>query len=168
MIGLGVPVDMSQHEKFIYLSLTQWLCKQYVEREIKDLDIDTQKVCSESLTFIKEHGIEDKEGIPLDQQRLIFDFDPELIQNIQKYFGIGPKLVRELFHVSEEHAPSIVFIDEIDDHSNSGSEHEIQKSMLELLNQLDGFDSRDDVKVTMAIHQNQDLNDHIDESEGIK
>ena len=115
--------------------------------------MDTQKVCSESLTFIKEHGIEDKEGIHLDQQLSIFDFDPELIQNIQKYFGIGPKLVRELFHVSEEHAPSIVFIDEIDDHSNSGSEHEIQKSMLKLLNQLGGFDSRDDVKVTMATNK---------------
>ena len=50
----------SQHEKFIYLSLTQWLCKKYVEREIKDLDIDTQKVCSESLTFFKEHDLKIK------------------------------------------------------------------------------------------------------------
>lgn len=65
---------------------------------------------------------------------------------IQKYLGDGPKLVRELFRVAEEHAPSIVFIDEIDAigtkryDSNSGGEREIQRTMLELLNQLDGFD----------------------------
>lgn len=62
-------------------------------------------------------------------------------------------MVRELFRVAEEHAPSIVFIDEIDAvgtkryDSNSGGEREIQRTMLELLNQLDGFDSRGDVKV---------------------
>jgi len=67
--------------------------------------------------------------------------------------GDGPKLVRELFRVAEDHAPSIVFIDEIDAvgtkryESNSGGEREIQRTMLELLNQLDGFDSRGDVKV---------------------
>lgn len=62
-------------------------------------------------------------------------------------------MVRELFRVAEEHSPSIVFIDEIDAigtkryDSNSGGEREIQRTMLELLNQLDGFDSRGDVKV---------------------
>merc|ERR1739848_598124 len=75
---------------------------------------------------------------------------------IQKYLGDGPKLVRELFRVAEEHAPTIVFIDEIDAvgtkryDSNSVGEREIQRTMLELLNQLDGFDSRGDVKVIMA------------------
>jgi len=78
---------------------------------------------------------------------------------IQKYLGDGPKLVRELFRVAEEHAPSIVFIDEIDAvgtkryDSNSGGEREIQRTMLELLNQLDGFDSRGDVKVVMATNR---------------
>jgi len=66
-------------------------------------------------------------------------------------------LVRELFRVAEEHAPSIVFIDEIDAvgtkryDSNSGGEREIQRTMLELLNQLDGFDSRGDVKVNYCV-----------------
>ena len=64
--------------------------------------------------------------------------------------------MRELFRVAEEHAPSIVFIDEIDAvgtkryDSNSGGEREIQRTMLELLNQLDGFDSRGDVKVSVV------------------
>jgi len=78
---------------------------------------------------------------------------------IQKYLGEGPKLVRELFRVADEHAPSIVFIDEIDAvgtkryESNSGGEREIQRTMLELLNQLDGFDARGDVKVVMATNR---------------
>jgi len=95
---------------------------------------------------------------------------------IQKYLGDGPKLVRELFRVAEEHAPSIVFIDEIDAvgskrsvrphkpsriylltycryESTSGGEREIQRTMLELLNQLDGFDTRGDVKVIMATNR---------------
>merc|ERR1712157_409610 len=78
---------------------------------------------------------------------------------IQKYLGDGPKLVRELFRVAEEHAPAIIFIDEIDAvgtkryDSNSGGEREIQRTMLELLNQLDGFDSRGDVKVIMATNR---------------
>merc|ERR1712008_568399 len=82
---------------------------------------------------------------------------------IQKYLGDGPKLVRELFRVAEEHAPSIVFMDEIDAvgtkryDSNSGGEREIQRTMLELLNQLDGFDSRGDVKVIMATNRIETL-----------
>ncbi len=78
---------------------------------------------------------------------------------VQKYLGEGPKLVREIFKVAEEHAPSIVFIDEIDaigtkrhDSSSSG-EREVQRTMLELLNQLDGFDERGDVKVIMATNR---------------
>jgi len=82
---------------------------------------------------------------------------------IQKYLGDGPKLVRELFRVAEELAPSIVFIDEIDAvgtkryDSSSGGEREIQRTMLELLNQLDGFDARGDVKVIMATNRIQTL-----------
>ena len=82
---------------------------------------------------------------------------------IQKYLGEGPKLVRELFRVAEEHAPSIVFIDEIDAvgtkryDSNSGAEREIQRTMLELLNQLDGFDAVAEVKVIMATNRIETL-----------
>jgi 26S proteasome regulatory subunit T2 len=78
---------------------------------------------------------------------------------VQKYAGEGPKLVRELFRVAEEHAPTIVFIDEVDaigtkryDTDSSGRK-EIQRTMLELLTQLDGFDSTTDVKVIMATNR---------------
>merc|ERR1711897_38875 len=82
---------------------------------------------------------------------------------IQKYLGDGPKLVRELFRVAEEMSPSIVFIDEIDAvgtkryDSTSGGEREIQRTMLELLNQMDGFDARDDVKVIMGTNKIESL-----------
>jgi len=82
---------------------------------------------------------------------------------IQKYSGEGPKLVRELFRVADDLAPSIVFIDEIDAigtkryDARSGGEKEIQRTMLELLNQLDGFDSRADVKVLMATNRIESL-----------
>jgi len=82
---------------------------------------------------------------------------------IQKYLGDGPKLVRELFRVADEMSPSIIFMDEIDAigtkryDSQSGGEREIQRTMLELLNQMDGFDSRGDVKVVMATNRIETL-----------
>jgi len=82
---------------------------------------------------------------------------------IQKYLGEGPKLVREIFRVADEHAPSIVFIDEVDAvgskryDTSSGGQREIQRTMLELLNQLDGFDERGDVKVIMATNRIENL-----------
>merc|ERR1711913_27470 len=82
---------------------------------------------------------------------------------IQKYLDDGPKLVREMFRVAAEHAPSTIFIDEIDAvatkryDTTSGGEKEIQRTMLELLNQLDGFDDRGDVKVIMATNRIESL-----------
>jgi 26S proteasome regulatory subunit T2 len=82
---------------------------------------------------------------------------------IQKYLGDGPKLVREMFRVAQDHSPSIIFIDEIDAvatkryDTTSGGEKEIQRTMLELLNQLDGFDDRGEVKVIMATNRMDSL-----------
>merc|ERR1712025_959605 len=79
---------------------------------------------------------------------------------IQKYLGDGPKLVREMFRVAQEHSPSIVFIDAIATKrydTTSGGEKEIQRTMLELLNQLDGFDDRGEVKVIMATNRMDSL-----------
>merc|ERR1712060_670580 len=82
---------------------------------------------------------------------------------IKKYLGGGPKLVREMFRVASDNAPCIIFIDEIDAvgskryNAQSGGEREIQRTMLELLNQLDGFDDRGDVKVIMATNRIETL-----------
>lgn len=64
-------------------------------------------------------------------------------------------MVRDLFKVAKEYNPSIVFIDEIDAigskrySSTSGGTKEVQRTMLELLNQLDGFDDNSNVKVNL-------------------
>merc|ERR1712228_295237 len=72
---------------------------------------------------------------------------------IQKYAGDGPKLVRELFRVADEN--DAVGTKRYD--STSGGEREIQRTMLELLNQLDGFDERGEVKVIMATNKIETL-----------
>eukprot|EP01104_Vermistella_antarctica_P018405 TRINITY_DN679_c0_g1_i1.p1 TRINITY_DN679_c0_g1~~TRINITY_DN679_c0_g1_i1.p1 ORF type:complete len:405 (+),score=128.64 TRINITY_DN679_c0_g1_i1:28-1215(+) len=80
---------------------------------------------------------------------------------VQKYIGEGSRMVRELFVMAREHAPSIIFMDEIDSigsaRSNSGGggsgDSEVQRTMLELLNQLDGFESTQNIKVLMATNR---------------
>lgn len=78
---------------------------------------------------------------------------------IKKYLGEGPKLVREIFQFAEENSPCIVFIDEIDAigskrySARSSGTREIQRTMIELLTQLDGFEERSEVKVIMATNQ---------------
>nr|XP_027200442.1 26S proteasome regulatory subunit 4 homolog B-like [Dermatophagoides pteronyssinus] len=82
---------------------------------------------------------------------------------INKYHGEGCRLVRELFKVAKQLSPSIIFIDEIDavgtrryDTSCRG-ELAVQRIMLELLNQLDGFDNKSSVKIIMATNKIQSL-----------
>merc|ERR1712130_1019673 len=78
---------------------------------------------------------------------------------VQKYIGEGSRMVRELFVMAREHAPSIIFMDEIDSigssrvEGSSGGDSEVQRTMLELLNQLDGFESSQSIKVLMATNR---------------
>lgn len=77
---------------------------------------------------------------------------------VQKYIGEGARLVRELFMMAKQHAPSIIFMDEIDSiggkRGDSGKgDSEVQRTMLELLNQLDGFDTCPNVKIIMCTNR---------------
>jgi 26S proteasome regulatory subunit T6 len=78
---------------------------------------------------------------------------------VQKYIGEGSRMVRELFVMARQHAPSIIFMDEIDSiggtriDSSSGGDSEVQRTMLELLNQLDGFEPSQNIKVLMATNR---------------
>jgi len=80
---------------------------------------------------------------------------------VQKYIGEGSRMVRELFVMAREAAPSIIFMDEIDSIGSSrmeaggsgGGDSEVQRTMLELLNQLDGFEPAQNIKVVMATNR---------------
>jgi 26S proteasome regulatory subunit T6 len=79
---------------------------------------------------------------------------------VQKYIGEGARMVRELFVMAREHAPSIIFMDEIDsigssriDSSSGSGDSEVQRTMLELLNQLDGFEATTTIKVLMCTNR---------------
>jgi len=80
-------------------------------------------------------------------------------QLVQMFIGDGAKLVRDAFALAKEKSPCIIFIDEIDaigtkrfDSELSG-DREVQRTMLELLNQLDGFSSESTVKIIAATNR---------------
>ena len=80
-------------------------------------------------------------------------------QLVQMFIGDGAKMVRDCFALAKDKAPSIIFIDELDaigtkrfDSEKSG-DREVQRTMLELLNQLDGFASDDRIKVLAATNR---------------
>jgi 26S proteasome regulatory subunit T3 len=78
---------------------------------------------------------------------------------VQKYLGEGPRMVRDVFRMARENAPAIIFIDEIDAiatkrfDAQTGADREVQRILLELLNQMDGFDQGSNVKVIMATNR---------------
>lgn len=78
---------------------------------------------------------------------------------VHKYIGEGAQLVRELFSLAREKSPSIVFIDEIDavgstrtNDGTSGSA-EVQRTLMQLLAEMDGFDTRGDVRIMAATNR---------------
>ena len=80
-------------------------------------------------------------------------------QLVQMFIGDGAKMVRDAFELAKQKAPAIIFIDELDAigtkrfNSDKSGDREVQRTMLELLNQLDGFDSQDTVKVIAATNR---------------
>ena len=78
---------------------------------------------------------------------------------IDKYIGESARIVREMFSYAREHQPCIIFIDEIDaiggkrNDDASSSDREIHRTLMEMLNQIDGFDELGKVKVIMATNR---------------
>jgi proteasome regulatory subunit len=84
---------------------------------------------------------------------------------VQKYIGEGARLVRELFDLARKETPSIIFIDELDaigahrTESNTSGDREVQRTLMQLLAGMDGFENRGDVKIIGATNR-IDILDH--------
>ncbi|KAJ1920670.1 26S proteasome regulatory subunit 7 [Tieghemiomyces parasiticus] len=78
---------------------------------------------------------------------------------VQKYVGEGARMIRELFEMARSKKACIIFFDEVDAiggarfDDGAGGDNEVQRTMLELINQLDGFDPRGNIKVLMATNR---------------
>lgn len=78
---------------------------------------------------------------------------------VQKYVGEGARMVRELFNLARSKKACVLFIDEVDaiggarGDEGAHGDNEVQRTMLEIVNQLDGFESRGNIKVLMATNR---------------
>lgn len=86
---------------------------------------------------------------------------------VQKYIGEGAKLVREVFEMARKKAPSIVFIDELDAiaakrlNDTNGADREVQRTLMQLLAEMDGFDERGEVRIIAATNRSDVLDPAI-------
>ncbi len=78
---------------------------------------------------------------------------------VQKYIGEGARLVRDIFKMAKEKAPSIIFIDELDsigakrlDTATSG-DREVQRTLMQLLSEMDGFNARGNIRIIAATNR---------------
>ncbi|WP_296883560.1 proteasome-activating nucleotidase [uncultured Methanobrevibacter sp.] len=78
---------------------------------------------------------------------------------VNKYLGEGSRIVRDVFELAKEKSPAIIFIDEIDAigtkrvSSSEGADREVQRTLMQLLAELDGFESRGDVGIIGATNR---------------
>ncbi|MFP4628118.1 MAG: proteasome-activating nucleotidase [Halobacteriales archaeon] len=78
---------------------------------------------------------------------------------VRKFIGEGSRLVRDLFQLAREEAPSIIFIDEIDaiaakrTESKTSGDAEVQRTMMQLLSEMDGFESRGEIRILAATNR---------------
>jgi proteasome regulatory subunit len=78
---------------------------------------------------------------------------------VRKFIGEGARLVRDLFELASEHEPAVIFIDEIDavaskrTDSKTSGDAEVQRTMMQLLSEMDGFEERGDISIIAATNR---------------
>ncbi|MDG5820841.1 proteasome-activating nucleotidase [Natronococcus sp. A-GB7] len=78
---------------------------------------------------------------------------------VRKFIGEGSRLVRDLFEMAREREPAIIFIDEIDavattrTESKTSGDAEVQRTMMQLLSEMDGFEARGDIRIIAATNR---------------
>jgi len=78
---------------------------------------------------------------------------------VHKFIGEGAKLVRDLFQVARDHEPAVIFIDEIDaiaakrTDSKTSGDAEVQRTMMQLLSEMDGFEDRGEIRIIAATNR---------------
>ncbi|WP_101294204.1 proteasome-activating nucleotidase Pan2 [Halegenticoccus soli] len=86
---------------------------------------------------------------------------------VRKFIGEGSRLVRDLFDLAEEREPAVIFIDEIDavaskrTDSKTSGDAEVQRTMMQLLSEMDGFDDRGDIRIMAATNRFDMLDEAI-------
>jgi proteasome regulatory subunit len=86
---------------------------------------------------------------------------------VRKFIGEGSRLVRDLFELAKEREPAVIFIDEIDavaskrTDSKTSGDAEVQRTMMQLLNEMDGFDERGEIRIIAATNRFDMLDEAI-------
>jgi proteasome regulatory subunit len=86
---------------------------------------------------------------------------------VRKFIGEGSRLVRDLFDLASEREPAVIFIDEIDavaakrTDSKTSGDAEVQRTMMQLLSEMDGFDDRGDIRIMAATNRFDMLDEAI-------
>jgi len=86
---------------------------------------------------------------------------------VRKFIGEGSRLVRDLFELAAERQPAVIFIDEIDavaakrTDSKTSGDAEVQRTMMQLLSEMDGFDDRGDIRIMAATNRFDMLDEAI-------
>lgn len=86
---------------------------------------------------------------------------------VHKFIGEGPKMVRDIFELARDNEPTVLFIDEIDaiaarrTDSKTSGDAEVQRTMMQLLSEMDGFDERGDVRIIAATNRFDMLDDAV-------